>query len=407
MRSHFEAGKWALFWAAFLAPGAREPNPEKAFFGLDLHPQIDQASAVWQWWNCAAGAASQEDPGLEVLRLNLDETSVGLFQGGGKGTIVCRKRRLEANREMAQPVNSGRKRTCLTHIALVCDRPDVQPLLPQVIIGNEATFKAGDLPALQAACPGNVHLLRQKSAWINTEVCVRVVRLLGAALRKRSHPPLVRCWQAVLLMDAHKAHYHGSVLNACWSEGIWPIIVPARMTWALQPLDTHAFKAYKERLREGYQRARLLTPTGELSMAQFLAAVCDTVRHVLQGRRWAAAFDQDGFGHMQASVSRTLLRRLQAPAPLVVPASMPTLQELHLCFPKRAVVPVRALLRPYQQRPQVAVAAPVLPRGEPLLPRRPLVAARPGPVTRSQTRSLAAALAKGPPLPRPPSVRRR
>ena len=114
---------------------------------------------------------------MEVLRLNLDETSISFFQGGGKGAIVCRKRRLEANREMAQPVSSGRKRTCLTHIAMVCDKPDVQPLLPQVIIGNEATFKAGELLALQTACPGNVHLLRQKSAWINIGVIVGVVRL--------------------------------------------------------------------------------------------------------------------------------------------------------------------------------------------------------------------------------------
>ena len=344
--------------------------------------------------------------------MNLDETSVCLFQGGGKGTVLCRKRRREATREVAQPASSSTKRTCLTHIAMVCDRPDVQPLLPQVIIGNEATFKARELLALQTACPGNVHLLRQKSAWINIGVIVGVVRLLGAALRKLSHPPLVRRWQAVLLMDAHRAHYHRSVLAACLTAGIWPIIVPARMTWLLQPLDTHGFKVYKEHLREAYQRARLLTPTGELSMAQFVAALCDTIRHVLQGRRWAAAFDQDGYGHMQAQVCGTLLQRLQAPGPLVVPASMPTLAQLRLCFPRRAVVPpLGLLLRPYQQRPEAVVAAvavPVLPRGRPLLPRRPAVAARPGPVTRSQSRSLvAAALAKGPPLPRPPSVRRR
>ena len=101
---------------------------------------------MWQWWNCAASCVG---PGLEILRINLDETSVCLFQGGGKGTIVCRKRRLDANRQPVQQVSSGRKRMCLTHIAMVCDRPDVQPVLPQVVIGNEATFKAGDLEALR------------------------------------------------------------------------------------------------------------------------------------------------------------------------------------------------------------------------------------------------------------------
>ena len=232
-----------------------------------------------------------------------------------------------------------------------------------------------------------------------------MVRLLGAALRKWSHPPLVRRWQPVLLMDAHRVHCHGSVLAACLSEGIWPIIAPARMTWLLQPLDTHVFKAYKEYLRAAYQRARLLNGAGDLSMVQFVAALCDTIRHVLHGRRWAAAFDQNGFGQRQALVSRTVLQRLQAPAPLDIPAAMPALGELQVCFPKRAAVPVGMFLRPYQQRPQVVVAGPpVLPRAKPLLPRRPAVTARPGPVTRAQTRSIAATLAKGPPLPRPPSV---
>ena len=357
---------------------------------------------MWQWWNCAASCV---DPGLDILRINLDETSVCIFQGGGKGTVVCRKRRLEANRQLAQQVSSGRKRMCLTHIAMVCDRPDVQPVLPQVVIGNEATFKAGDMGTLRDACPGNVHLLRQKSAWNNIEVCRQVIRLLGAALRKRSHPPLVRRWQAVLFMDACRLHLHRSVVAACLSEGIWPIIVPAKLTWLLQPLDTHAFKAYKEHLREAYQRARLLTAGGDLSMEQFLAALCDTIRQVLQGRRWAAAFDQNGFGQMQARVSHTVLQRLQAPEPLTVPTALPALNELQVCFPKRAKVPVGMFLRPYQQRPVVVAPAPlVLPRAKPLLPRRPAVAARPGPVTRSQSQAVAAALAKGPPLPRPLSV---
>ena len=351
---------------------------------------------------------------MEILRVNLDETSICLFQGGGKGTVVCRKRWLESNREPAQQVASGRKRACLTHIAMVCDRPDVQPSLPQVIIGNEATFKAGDLQTLQAACPGNVHLLRQRSAWSNIEVCKLVVRLLGAALRKLSHPPLVRKWQPVLLMDACRLHLHASVVAACLAQGIWPIVVPARTTFLLQPLDTHGFKPYKEHLREAYQRARLRTPNGELSVAQFLAAVCGAIRHVLQGRRWATAFDRDGFGAGQALVSRRILQRLQLEAPPTIAAEAPTLQQLQLCYPKRAAIPAGVLLRPYRPRLAAAVAPPVaqrpaaLPLVRPLLPRRPppVVAAGPGPVTRAQSR-LVASLAKGRPLPRPPSIRRR
>ena len=263
---------------------------------------------------------------------------------------------------------------------------------------------------LQAACPGNVHLLRQKSAWSNIEVCKQVIRLVGAALRRLSHPPLVRRWQAVLLMDACRLHLHPSVIAACLAEGIWPIIVPAKMTWLLQPLDTHAFKPYKENLREAYQRARLRTATGELTIAQFVAALCGTIRHVLQGRRWASAFDRDGFGQQQALVSRTVLKRLQLQAPPAITAAAPSVQQLQLCYPKKAKVPAGVLLRPYQPRPQAAAAPPAakrfaaLPLAQPLLPRRPapVVANRPGPVTR-----LAASLALGAAVPKRPVMRAR
>ena len=215
-------------------------------------------------------------------------------------------------------------------------------------------------------------------------------------------------------MGACRLRLHASVIAACVAEGIWPIIAPAKMTGLLQPLDTHAFKPYKDNLREAYQRARLLTTNGELSVAQFVAALCGTIRHVLQGRRWAAAFDRDGFGQRQALVSRTVLERLQLQAPPAITAAVPTMQQLQLCYPKRAAIPAGVLLRPYQPRPQVVVAPPVarrlaaLPLGRPLPPRRPapVVADCPGPVTRGQSR-LAAALAKGPPLPRPPSMRPR
>ena len=265
---------------------------------------------MWQWWNCAAEHAPA---GLELLRINLDETAVCLFQGGGKGTVICRKRRLSG--ELVQRVKAGAKRTYLTHIALVCDRPELQPLLPQVVIGNEATFRAGDLQTYQAACPRNVHLLRQQSAWSNIRVCLRVIQLLGAALRAVQHPPLVRRWQPVLVMDACRLHLHRSVAEACWRQGVCLVIVPAKMTWLLQPLDTHAFRLYKQHLREEWQRARQQTLDGDVTVGQCLGALCSTIRHVLQGHEWARAFDEDGFGQGQRLVTARILQRLELDSP--------------------------------------------------------------------------------------------
>ena len=152
--------------------------------------------------------------------------------------------------------------------------------------------------------------------------------------------------------------------------------------------------------------------------AQFLQVLLDTIRQVLQGRRWALAFDEDGIGQGQARLSKYILRQLQLREPPAVPAVAPSEEVLKLCYPTGAKVPCQVLLRPFRLPAYVALPAPAvarplaLPVGRPLLPRRlaplalaPAAAPRPGPQTRSQSR-LVAALAKGRPLPRPVAVMR-
>lgn len=350
------------------------------------------------------------------MRINLDETSLCLFQGSGKGTVRIRKRKQNPSNAPLQKVSRNIKRSCLTHIALVCDRTDLQPRLPQIIIGNEATFQAKGFQALVAACPPNVHLIRQKSAWNNADVCRRVICLLGAALRAYLDSSPQRL-QPVLLMDACRLHLHISIARACLAQKIWLIVVPAKMTWLLQPLDTHAFSRYKVYLRTAYQRARIATADGEVSVAQFLQVVRETIRMVLQGTKWARAFDEDGFGANQALVSGRVLRELQMSTPPTAPAVVPTEAVLKLCYPKRCAIPAATLLRPFLPPTQLALPAPspsrplAMPVGRRLVMPRPAVPAAAavgaaGPVTRSQSR-LVAALAKGPPvvprLHRPPA----
>jgi hypothetical protein len=81
---------------------------------------------------------------------------------------------------------------------------------------------------LAAASPPNVHLVRQKSAWNNIDLMGRVIRLLAEALRPHMHEV-----QPILLLDACRMHLAASVVAACTSSQIWPIVVPACATWRL------------------------------------------------------------------------------------------------------------------------------------------------------------------------------
>ena len=310
----------------------------------------------------------------------MDETSICLFQGQGKGAIIVDKKR---PRPM-QNVSRAKRRRCLTHVAFVCDRPDLQPLLPQVIIGNESTFLVGALPALEGDCPPCVVLVRQKSAWNNGPTCARIIRRLGVALR-----PYAEELQPILLLDAVKLHTTKEVLAACNAAKIWPILVPAKMTWLLQPLDTDGFLPFKSHLRRAYQEARARSADGDLSLGEFLACVYDAVRCVLQGRCWAPAFERDGFGRAQAGVSAYVQRHLQIVGPLHIPATRPTLDQLSLCFPKRTKVPTTALWRPFDCAPVAAGSSSSGSRG-PAAPVEPGVRE---PRTRAEHRRVALATA--------------
>ena len=171
---------------------------------LPLDEKRAKAFAAWQWW---AHLKSKVTPAKPVIRVNLDETAIALHQGGTEGSVFVSKRKLQ---ELVENVSTGKKRCYMTHIALICDRTDLQPRLPQVLVANEHTFRARDMAALRAACPPNVHLIRQKSAWSNQELCARVVRLLKEVVT--AHAGDV---QIVLLLDVCRVHMTDLVIEAC------------------------------------------------------------------------------------------------------------------------------------------------------------------------------------------------
>ena len=320
--------------------------------------------------------------GKVPLRINLDETSICLYQGEGKGTIIADKKR---SRPM-QNVSRGKRRCCLTHVAFLCDRPDVQPLLPQVLIGNEATFLVGLLPTLNLERPPSVRLLRQKSAWNCGETCARIIRMLGATLA-----PYTDAVQPILLLDAVRIHTTPQVLAACNAMKIWPVLVPAKLTWLLQPLDTDAFLPFKRRLRAAYQDACARSADGTLTTRQFLPCVYDAVNGVLSGRCWETTFEQNGFGSNQTNISPYVMRQLQIDAPPSILAVRPTLPQLVCCFPKRTKVPTAALWRQFDRVP-TATPAPSAPSSSHLpAPASAVVPALREPRTRAEHRRAAKA----------------
>ena len=351
---------------------------------------------MWRWANFCF---SQIPPGVRPLRINFDETAVCLFQGGGPGNLFLSK----TDPCAAQHATQAQRRTYLTHVALACDDPEIQPLLPQVVIGNEHSIAARDLAGLQAACPPNVRILRRKSAWVDNSVIAWLVRWLGVVLA-----PLLGERQPILFFDACRSHIHASVFGACAAARIWAVVIPARLTRLLQPLDTHVFRRYKAMLQEECQAARARSPNGQFLVVHLIPCICACVLGLLQRCDWSGAFDGDGLSAGQERVRDRIKREMQLVDVPVVAATKPTVDELRPCFPRRARINADTVLRPFAKHPPAAApkAGPFPAEGPRRSPRLALRAARCPPPPRAPARPPASsalgasskALASRPPL---------
>ena len=301
--------------------------------GWSLTP-MHKASSAWQWFNFYC---SRVPEGTRILRVNMDETSICAFQGGGKGNVFLSKKH-----RVRQNIKAGTRRTYLTHVAFICDDLDAQKLLPQVLIANSHTISDAQLSELRRTCPPNVRILRKPSAWVNAEVCAHIVWVLTEQLAS-----LAGAIQIVLFFDAYKAHYGRAVVETCVRRRVWPLLVPAKKTWLLQPLDTHAFFAYKVHVQRAYQLARIRAADGVVGLSDLLGAVYMAIKTVLEGRSWADAFDRNGFSHSQTRLSTRVTSWLQLGTPVCVSSVRPNEEQLRMCFPRRTRAAVLDILRPF------------------------------------------------------------
>lgn len=117
---------------------------------------LPQAVAMWQWYNFYAHRVVR---GKQVLKINMDETSVHCYEGTASGAVFTDTGKRA--RPVEQHLPNRKRRKFLTHVAFICDRADIQNVLPQVVIGNEAAFLQRDMARLRGACPANVILIRR------------------------------------------------------------------------------------------------------------------------------------------------------------------------------------------------------------------------------------------------------
>ena len=278
--------------------------------------------------------------------INIDETNVKLVPQERAGHVSKRAYRLFVHgRPMGRNASLAAQRSSITHVAALCDRAHFQNLLPQVVLVGANQVSEERLARVRMSAPACVRIWRYSKAWMSNAVMVRYIRLLGRCLHEYR-----QSYRIILYFDVLKAHVCPAVLRAASAANIWICVIPAKMTWVLQPCDTHLFARYKQMLSEEFQRRSVLTLNGEISWELMLQSLWHVILVLLQGRDWSQAFAAVGLLNRQRCLSRRTKSKLRYEQhPTAVGSTLPTLSDFELIFPQSMSVPIHELFLPIER----------------------------------------------------------
>ena len=292
------------------------------------------------------------EAGKRVLRLNLDETSVCVFQKPLQGVVMKTGRHTRAGTPSRMGVRRGSTRQNITYVAIISDDVEFNEQLPQFIIGDRRSFTVERFPSYFTAAPRNVYLLKDEKAWNNWRIMEKIVRVLGLVGR-RLRPDC----ELILCLDTHSSHLHERVLATAHEERVRIVVIPANCTNVLQPLDVYVFRLFKERLRRRFHDLHA-DGTGPIRVDCLLRALCEAISTTLLGNPWPSIFEKCGISYGQLEVSESMERFLVWPAHLVCVFDTTPLSDADIAaiLPERRPISLAEILPPPAREPVSALA---------------------------------------------------
>lgn len=258
------------------------------------------------------------------LVVNLDETSLAYHMSGLKGTVVKGSKARDGAR-------LADVRGHVSYLASITHDVSVQPLLPQVLLGNVHKFTVKMLRTLQPDVPANVHLWRELTAWNTHATMRRYVTLLADSLGS-----LVQTRYVILLLDCAAVHFHPSIEKLAKEKGLRLVYVPTKMTSLLQPCDTHLFSIFKHALQENWRCRKSDAVGGVMDTVAWVTVILKTIQEVVAKKCWQHAFQADGILDQQSNLSKKLCEALGLKAIPCVGHSAPTAADVAHVVPSRA-----------------------------------------------------------------------
>lgn len=276
-------------------------------------------------------------PGKGAVIVNFDETSIRLHQKIGPGFLVKLAREQKRLGKLTQDVSKGQLLGTFNHVAMICSDLQLQPHLPQFIFMNKSHISLEQFDSIKTELLPNIHPYRVDNPWMTAEKMKLVMKALADTAKQ--HTPGKRI---LLCGDTYKAHSTRGTWAAAAAHGIFYFMVPPKLTWALQPCDTHVFAMFKNKLSKTCQRLAIANGAGSVDVLNLIRALNETIDEIINKRCWRKAFSDVGLLDNQRLVSARTRRNLdfENVDRLSPPPGVPTLSELTCCFPQRTDIPI-------------------------------------------------------------------
>lgn len=290
-----------------------------------------QAFGCWTWSNFLQTVGDQGKP---LALLNMDETSLKLSPETKEGWVVADRPDRESLVWQTNGASLGERRAAVSLVAFLCDKVEIQRVLPQIFLCNEHVLSQREVDELNASTNDNVFFVRRKSGWVNKNIMIKMLEVLSASLSTCAEPH-----RFVFCMDTHSAHLNIEVVRACSRLGLLLFFVPASMTGLMQPLDARAFKPYKEWVYDELERRKAAGRSATLPAVEIMRVCAAGIEAILEKESWQKAFEQTGLKG-QSRVSRQFLQRLGLDLPPAIPPCIPSAADLMAVYPRGRRIPV-------------------------------------------------------------------
>jgi hypothetical protein len=277
--------------------------------------------------------------GRRVIFVNMDETGMNTHKFPLKGSLLT-KRRASGHGEGSK----GKRIVKATLLAAICNDPELQRLLPQVLLPRR-TYERGIPPATRrkwaTACAAPLQTWMNSKGWNDVKIMSKWLQLLRTVVSEYDAQAAL-----VLVMDCSPVHINKTILELCRALHISVLPVPGQATWYLQACDVYVFGPLKLYFRN--RLLRLLLQRGRVSPMEqdMLECFGDSIRQKIVDKDWRPALSSVGLPFNLINLRPAILALLGEGDILPLVPSEPALHRFLGRAHQAARVPWRELFFP-------------------------------------------------------------